>query len=445
MSATASLWCEYALIGEGVQAGVTVEVLDGVIVSVTPGCARPAGAEVLAGLTMPGFANAHSHAFHRALRGRTHHGPGDFWTWRSEMYAVADLLNPDNYLALATAVFTEMLQTGMTCVGEFHYVHHQPGGASYNDPNAMGLAIIEAARQTGIRLTLLDTCYLQGGFGTELNPSQQRFSDTSVQNWAERVALLAPGPDTRVGAAIHSVRAVPGAAIGEMAAFAGARRMPLHAHVSEQPAENEQTLAAIAMTPLRLLAESGALTPQFTAVHATHLTHDDIHLLAGAGATVCLCPTTERDLADGIGPSLALAQAGVPLCSGSDQHSAIDPFEEMRAIELNQRLATLRRGNHSVAELYAAGTRSGYAALGWNGGELCIGALADLVTIDTHSVRLAGTRPNDWPAAVVFAAGPSDVRSVIVGGRTVVRDGRHVRLDAEALLHQAISELSANR
>ena len=275
----------------------------------------PQGSTSLAGVTIPGLANAHSHAFQRALRGRTQAGRGDFWTWRERMYEVAGGLDPDTYRALARATFGEMALAGITGVGEFHYLHHTPDGTPYEDPNEMGKAVIEAAREAGIRITLLDTCYLQGGFGKEPEGVQRRFSDGSVEAWAQRVSALEPAPEARLGAAIHSVRAVdPGSAAG-VAALAAERSWPLHAHVSEQPAENEGCLEAFGKTPSAVLAEAGALSERFTAVHATHLADSDFDLLGGCG--VCLCPTTERDLGDGVGPASRLRGAGARLSLGT--------------------------------------------------------------------------------------------------------------------------------
>ncbi|MFM7783295.1 MAG: formimidoylglutamate deiminase, partial [Gammaproteobacteria bacterium] len=295
-------WCEYAWLGGGRPAeGVLVSVADGLVSGLQPGQPCPAGAIRLDGLTLPGLANAHSHAFHRALRGRTQAGAGDFWAWRERMYALADTLGPEGYFRLARATYAEMAMAGITCVGEFHYLHHQPGGTPYADPNEMGHALAAAAAEAGVRLTLLDTCYLHGGIGIAPNALQRRFSDGSAERWAARVAALRPGAGLRIGVAIHSVRAVDPGAIGLVAAWAAAEGRVLHAHVSEQPAENAQCRETFGLSPVALLAARGALGPAFTAVHATHLDDADIDRLGASGSTVCLCPTTERDLADGIG------------------------------------------------------------------------------------------------------------------------------------------------
>ena len=434
------IWCEHAALPGGVAKRVLLSLEDGSIAGIEVDVDPPGDAEPLAGLTLPGFANAHSHAFHRALRSRTHRGGGDFWTWRAQMYSVAGRLTPASYRALARATFAEMVLAGYTVVGEFHYVHHQPGGAAYDDPNAMGTAIIDAAQEAGIRLTLLDACYLRGGAGVPLSEEQRRFSDGRAAGWAERVAGLADADGVRIGAAIHSVRAVDAASIGMVAGYAAERGIPLHAHVSEQVAENEQVRKEHGCTPMELLAREGALAARFSAVHATHLAPADIELLSTAGASVCICPTTERDLGDGIGPSRELRAGGVPLTIGSDQHAVIDPFEEMRGIELHERLRSGHRGAHPAAALLAAGSVNGYASLGWpTGGAIEVGGLADLTTVSFGSVRLAGVPAPDLLEAVVFAAAAADVDTVIVGGRTVVRGGAHLTLDVPGELRRSIA------
>ncbi len=394
------LWCEHAWLGgPDVESGVAIEIADGAITEVRTG-AEPTG-EQLAGVTLPGLANVHSHAFQRVLRGRTQRGRGSFWSWREAMYAAAATLDPDGYRELAEAVFGEMVQAGITLVGEFHYVHHGPDGTPYADPNAMGAAIIEAAAAAGIRLTLLDTCYLHGGIRAELEGTQRRFGDGSVEAWAERVAALDDGPRVRIGAAAHSVRALTPDELAAVAQAAGDR--PLHAHVSEQLRENEECLAAYGRTPVQVLADAGCLDGDFTAVHATHTT--------APLERVCLCPTTERDLADGVG------RPEGPFCLGSDSNAVIDLFEEARAADLDERLVTGVRVHHEPHELLAAATATGYAALGWDGGVLRRGAPADLVTVGLDSVRLAGAE--DLLGSIVYAAHPADVRRVMVAGEWV--------------------------
>jgi formiminoglutamate deiminase len=418
-----ALWCEHAWLGgDAAEAGVRVEISDGSITGVSAGV-EPEGALRLSGLTIPGLANAHSHAFQRALRGRAQ-GPGSFWTWRAQMVALAETIDPDRLHRLARATFAEMALAGVTVVGEFHYLHHAPGGAPYADPNELGRAVIAAAAEAGIRIVLLDACYLHGG--------SARFRDASAEAWTARVAQL-----DGAGAAIHSVRAVDPEGAGVVAAWARAAHAPLHAHVSEQPAENAFAADNFGATPTAVLEQAGALSERFTAIHATHPTPEDVALLGAAGATVCLCPTTERDLADGIGPARALAGAGAGLALGSDSQAVIDLLEEARAVELDERLASGERGRHGAAQLLGAATAGGYASLGLpDGGRIAPGAPADLTTIALDSVRLAGTRPLE---GAVFCAGAADVRDVMVAGRWIVRDGAHTSIDVARELREVLA------
>lgn len=359
------------------------------------------------------------------------------------MYAVAARLTPESYYALARAVYAEMALAGITAVGEFHYLHHAPGGTPYADPNAMGEALIAAAADAGIRITLLDTAYLSSGFGEPPNAHQLRFSDGTAQAWAERVSLLKPREGVRIGAAIHSVRAVPADQLRTVAAWAEEREAPLHVHLSEQIAENEACLAAHGRTPTRLLADHGVLGARTTGVHNTHLTDEDIALLGGSETGTCMCPTTERDLADGIGPAVALQRAGSPLSLGSDSHAVIDLLEEARAMELNERLRTRTRGHWTAAALLRAASADGHAALGWaDAGRIAPGALADLATLDLSSPRTAGPTARLGAETAVFAGAAADVRHVVVAGREVVRDGVHVGVrDVGAALTEAITSL----
>ena len=434
-----SWWCEYAWLPPGTVAHrVLVTTAAGRIVSVEPDVEAPAEAVRLRGLVIPGFANVHSHAFHRALRGHVQSGRGDFWTWRDQMYDVAQQLDPDTYLALATAVYAEMALAGITCIGEFHYLHHAPGGTRYGDPNVMGRSLIEAAAAVGVRLILLDACYLNGGFGAPLQGAQLRFGDGDAQSWSTRVELLAGEENVRVGAAIHSVRAVSLDDMAFVAKVAADRGLPLHFHLSEQVAENEQCAAFYGRTPARVLADAGALGAQSTAVHATHLADGDIALLARSSSGVCLCPTTERDLADGIGPAGALAAAGIPLTLGSDSHAVIDLFEEMRATEMGERLATHGRGNFTAAALLESATVAGHRALGWpDAGEIAPGNRADLVAVDLQSARTAAGGAS--AETVAFAATAADVTDVVVDDRQIVRDRRHVEIDVASALTTAIA------
>lgn len=443
---TQTYWLEHAWLDTNVEPGVALDVHDGRITAVRTGVdTPPPGAEPLRGLTLPGLANAHSHAFHRALRSTVQVGSGTFWTWREIMYSFADRLTPETYHALARAVYAEMALAGITAVGEFHYVHHAPGGTPYADPNAMGEALIAAAADAGIRITLLDTAYVSAGFGQPPNRHQLRFSDGSADAWAERSSLLKDRDHARIGAAIHSVRAVPAKQLATVARWAEERRAPLHVHLSEQTAENDACQATHGRTPTQLLADHGVLGPRTTGVHNTHLTDQDIALIGGSGTGTCMCPTTERDLADGIGPAVALQNAGSPLSLGSDSHAVIDLLEEARAMELNERLRTRTRGHWTAAALLRAASADGHAALGWDGaGILEPGALADFTTIALDSVRTAGPVPRLGAETAVFAATAADVRHTVVGGRHVVRDGAHTLVpDVPRALADAIDALRA--
>ena len=404
---------ELALVGNRVERDVVIRAHAGIITSVEPGGVVPPFARRRAGLTLPGLVNDHSHAFHRALRGTT--GGRDFWGWRRQMYEVAARLDPDSYLALARAVYREMLLAGIVHVCEFHYLHQ---------PTGMDDAVIEAAAQAGIGLTFLDACYLRSGFGAEpLDAVQQRFCDGDVDGWWERgAAVRARHPDVVFGAAIHSVRAVDARS---MARLAEGWNGPLHLHLSEQPEENHACLAATGSTPAQLCADAGVLSPRTTVVHATHVTDADIGRLAAASCGVCLCPTTERDLADGVGPASALVTAGCRLSLGSDSHAVVDLFEEARAVEMDERLATGRRGVHDPGDLLAAAC---------GGRMLAPGQPADLGSVALDSTRLAGFDPDRGAAWVVLAATAADVGHVVAGGRPVDLDPAEVGAELRAAL-----------
>ena len=422
---SAGYWCASLLIDGTANAGVRLEVdVAGRIARVQRGVAAEA-ADIRLGTVMPGFGNAHSHAFHRALRGQTHGEGGDFWLWRERMFRVAAQLDPSRYQALATAVFAEMLVSGYTAVGEFHYVHHRPSGEPYETEHAMELALAAAARQVGIRLLLLDTVYLQGSIGRDLAPEQRAFGDGSAAGWLTRWrslrSQLAGDELVTLGAALHSVRAVPPDAMRELL-HGLPPEVPLHIHLSEQPQENEDCLAAYGLTPTGLLDTVGALSPRLSVVHATHVRDDDRKLLGDAGVTVVMCPTTEADLGDGIGPALALASAGAPMALGSDQNAVIDPFLEMRGLEMGERLASQKRGRFAPAELLTGASTGGYAALGLGRHRLQPGDPCDLVEISTTSVRTIGSVPEQ----LALTATASDVVRVVVGGRLVAECGQLV-------------------
>ncbi|UKA49634.1 formimidoylglutamate deiminase [Arthrobacter sp. FW305-123] len=457
-----AFWCESALIaGSGaardnddggavlpeVATGVRVETTDGRISSIASDAQPQPGDTLLMGVAFPAAANAHSHAFHRILRGRTHDGRGDFWVWREQMYRSASELTPEKYQKLATAVFAEMVASGFSSVAEFHYVHHQLDGAPYAEPHAMELALARAAMSAGIRLTLLDTLYLTGGIGTSLSPEQARFGDTDVKAWLDRLASLRaaiarefPSERVGVGAALHSVRAVPEEAL-KVVAEQLPQDIPLHIHLSEQPAENQACVEAYGTTPAGLLARHGLVSSRLSAVHSTHLSQDDISLLGGAASTVVMCPSTEADLADGIGPARELFDAGAAIALGTDQHAVIDPWTEMRSLEHGERLGSGQRGRFSPRELLVAATEGACRSMATPiaASALQVGAVCDLMVIDPGSTRTVGSQP----LQLAFSATASDVIHVIIAGELMATHGVHSRLGSPAtLLTEALKEFS---
>jgi formiminoglutamate deiminase len=404
------LWhAEQAWIGHRAD-DVLIEVEDGTIKAVAEGVPAPAGATQLRGWTIPGLANVHSHAFQRALRGTVESGGGNFWEWRTQMFRAAGSWDAFEYLKYARNVFREMLNAGITAVGEFHYLH------AFG--NELGESLIEAAQREGIRITLLDACYLRGGIdGRPLEGAQQTFSDGDADRWAQRMDSLEDDEGVRIGAAIHSVRAVDPPSMRAVAAWARKRGAPLHIHLAEQPAEVEECLAVEGCTPAQLLEREGILGQDLTAVHAVHVDADDISLLGGNRVSICACTTTERDLGDRVGPLRSLADAGSALCVGSDSNAVIDILEEARGLELDQRRATGRRVLHQPEDLLQAATINGMRALGWDAGELKPGMLADFVTIrkpEFHEWQGFGV------GYLMFCCSARDVTNVVVGGTTVV-------------------------
>ena len=400
---------EQAWLGHRAE-NVQIDVVDGRIEKVTEGATARAGATSLRGWTIPGFANVHSHAFQHVLRGATESGGGDFWEWREQMYRAAEGWMAGSYLEHCRGVFREMLQAGITAVGEFHYLH----GLG----NELGEAVALAATQEGIRLTLIDACYLQGGVdGRPLEGAQRSFSDGDVDGWVARMDDLTVGEDVRIAAAIHSVRAVDAPSMRKVAAWARKHKAPLHIHLAEQPAEVDECIAVNGCTPTQMLEREGILGPDVTAVHAIHVDEQDMALLGRHEVSIVACTTSERDLGDRVGPLGRLAAAGSAICVGSDSNAVIDMLEEARGLELDQRRATGRRVHHQPDELFRAATINGMRALGWDCGELKAGMLADFITIDAPEITAKNKLDLGY---LMFCRSAHDVNNVVVGGTTLV-------------------------
>ncbi len=387
---------------------------------------------------LPGFINAHSHAFQRLIRGRAESratSGRDFWSWRGTMYHAAALLTPDDVYDVARMVFLEMLRSGITTVGEFHYLHTAPDGRPYADPNLLARKTIEAARSVGLRIVLLRAAYLRSGFELPQDPGQRRFFE-SVDDFLRNTALLVQecsgAPGVTIGVAPHSLRAVPLDALQAIVRWARPRRLPIHMHVSEQPAENSACVREYGVTPVTLLAREQLLGPDVTAVHAIHITDEEMALLAGAGAAVCSCPTTERNLGDGVLPALRLMRAGVPVALGTDSQAQIAPLEDARQLDYHLRLLEQERavldgiaGQPLAERLFACATRNGARTLGLDAGTLEPGAWADFVTLDPDDLSIAGASAEDALPAILFGMERTAIRDVYVGGRPVLQGGRH--------------------
>jgi formimidoylglutamate deiminase len=408
---------DLVLDARGAHSGVGVTVEDGSIVGIGPAT----GGERLPGRALvPGFVNDHSHAFQRGLRGLVERmDPSrvqdDFWTWRERMYALAGALTPESIGEVSRRCYTEMLSAGYTSVTEFHYVHHEPDGTPYGDPNALAKAVAEAAEDTGIRLLLLPVAYARGGV--------PRFRDPSVTAYLERVDALRAWAYTRplveVGVAAHSVRAVPRGWLEGIGEYAHTGELPLHVHADEQPREIEECEAEHGMRPIELLADAGFLGPRATVVHATHAEERELDLLAEYGSSVCACPTTEGNLGDGFLPAEGILGRGVRLSVGSDSHVRVDPFEELREIEACARRLSGRR-NVLVPEGEISPTPWLLKA-GWGGYGLETGTPADFVEIDVEHPNLAGIEREALPSALVFGTGAGVVAATWVVGRRVWR------------------------
>jgi formimidoylglutamate deiminase len=383
---------------------------------------------------LPGFVNTHSHSFQRLIRGKSESramSGRDFWSWRGTMYHAAAHLGPEEVYDVARMAFLEMLLSGTTTVGEFHYLHNAPGGRPYDDPNLLSKQVIAAAQSVGIRIVLLRSAYLRSGYELPPDPGQIRFFESATQ-FIENMEALAAATNVPLGVAPHSLRAVPLRELKEMAAWTRARKLPLHMHVAEQIAENEACLREYGLTPVALLNREGLLGPDFTAVHAIHITAEEIGLLARSGATVCSCPTTERNLGDGVIVADQVMREGIGIALGSDSQAQIDPLEDARELEYHLRLDRQQRaildqiGEQTLASrLFDCATLNGARSLGVNTGDLSAGSLADFFTVDLDDLSIAGHSGVDLLPLVVFSLDRTAIRDVVVNGRWVVRDGRH--------------------
>jgi formimidoylglutamate deiminase len=419
------------------QSGVAMFAdLSGRITRFSSTAADLAKAQRLAGRAiLPGLVNGHSHAFQRVLRGRTEHRTSaehdSFWTWRESMYFAANKLSPEGLYHASRMAFLEMVLGGITTVGEFHYVHGAVS-ATFENRSQMALQVIRAAREVGLRIVLLRTAYARSGWQKPQHPGQAPFLTPLAEDFiADTEALrgaIAQSQDAHgvwVGVAPHSLRAVPLDYVCEVVAYARAQQMPVHMHVSEQPADVEACVAEYGARPVELLAENGLLDSRFTAVHAIHVTSEEISALGRAGAMVCACPTTERNLGDGTLPADQYLSAGVRVSFGSDSNVQINLLEDARSLEYHLRMVKLERALLASKHLFTCATEAGARSLGAPGGILEIGRPADFFTVALDDTSLAGADSESLLSSIVFSAERTAVRDVAVGGKFVVRDGVH--------------------
>jgi formimidoylglutamate deiminase len=393
---------------------------------------------------LPGLVNAHSHAFQRVIRGRTEHRTQNdrdsFWTWREMMYSAATRLDPDDIYDASRMAFLEMILGGITAVGEFHYLHHAPNGSEYDDPNLLAKEVIRAANDTGLRIALLRVAYARAGYERDPDPQQIRFIETDPESYLSRIERLrsdCAGNEGRawVGVAPHSVRAVPLPYLKEVIGFAAAQGLPTHMHIAEQPAEVSACIQEYGRSTVALLASEGLLHRRFTAVHAIHVTPKAIDSLAEAGAMVCACPTTERNLGDGVIPVDLYFEDDVRVALGSDSHVQIDLLEDARELEYHLRLQKMERAVLApeadlsraalAVRLLDCATVNGATSIGFKGGALDIGCPADFFTVDLDDPSIAGSTDDDLLTAIVFGLSRTAIRDVVVGGKQVIREGRH--------------------
>lgn len=387
---------------------------------------------------LPGFVNAHSHSFQRLIRGRAEsrvESGSDFWSWRGTMYHAAAQLQPRDVYDVARMAFLEMLLAGTTTVGEFHYLHNAPDGKPYDDPNTLAKQVIAAAQSVGLRIVLLRAAYLRSGFEMAGDPGQSRFFESGrefLENTSALMREYRDGAEVSIGIAPHSVRAVPLGELRAMAEWNDSERLPFHMHVSEQVAENDASMREHGATPIELLRREGILGSRFTGVHAIHVTPGEIAAMADAGATICACPTTERNLGDGVFPADRIFAAGIRVALGSDSQAQIDPLEDARELDYHLRLQQQKRAildgldrKPLAAALFDSATIHGAASLAVDSGELKPGSLADFFTVDLNDPAIAGHSADDLMAMLVFSLSRTAIRDVVVSGKVVLRDQKH--------------------
>lgn len=393
---------------------------------------------------LPGLVNAHSHAFQRVIRGRTEYRTANntdsFWTWREMMYSAAARLTPEDVYDASRMAFLEMALSGITAVGEFHYLHHAPDGSPYEDPNLMAKEVVRAANDVGLRIALLRVAYARSGYEKEQNPQQLRFIEKNPETYLKNVERLAGdlGDGNQmawVGIAPHSVRAVPLDYLKEVIGVANQRQLPVHMHVAEQPAEVSACIEEYGRSPVALLETEGLLSEGFTAVHAIHVTPKAVRMLAAAGAMVCACPTTERNLGDGIVPIDEFIKQGLCVALGTDSQVEIDLLEDARELEYHLRLQKMERavlaspedeGRSAIAaRLFHYATIHGAFSINAPGGTLERGYPVDFFSVDLNDPSIAGASPDDLLSTIVFSLSRTAVRDVVVGGKRIVEDGRH--------------------
>jgi formimidoylglutamate deiminase len=394
----------------------------------------------------PGLVNAHSHAFQRVIRGRTEYRTASdidsFWTWREMMYSAAAQLTPEDIYDASRMAFLEMALSGITAVGEFHYLHHAPDGSAYDDPNLLAKQVVRAANDVGLRIALLRVAYARAGFEAEPNPRQARFIEKDAELYLKNVGQLRKdiGDENRmawVGVAPHSVRAVPLDFLKEIVAFAKDEKLPVHMHVAEQAAEVSACIKEYGRSPIALLATEGLLSERFTAVHAIHVTPKAIRMMADANAIVCACPTTERNLGDGIVPADGYLKEGVRISLGTDSQTQIDLLEDARALEFHLRLQKMERivlaedtnGSKSAlaARLFECATVNGARSINAPVAVTEAEEPADFFAVDLNDPSLAGASEEDLLSHVVFSLSKTAVKDVVVGGKRIVEDGRHAQ------------------